>query len=196
MIELLLNMSTAGSEGHIGWFENRQKILKEFIEELRPTNLIEIGLNMGHSCKLICDTISDIKKIDYDYSQQEINFYVFEICTYEWMEPNFKILQEHYKEWNIKLSFIKGSTLDTLQPFLKDYDDFFDFIEIDGSHAFEIAHSDILNAYNKIRKGGIIYIDDYTPSEIGSAVVKAVDEVDWIKYDISNGDDIFWGIKK
>jgi predicted O-methyltransferase YrrM len=112
------------------------------------------------------------------------------------MEPNFRALQEYYKNQNIKLIFIKGSTLDTLEPFLRDYDDFFDFIEVDGSHAFEIAHSDILNTYNKIRKGGVLYIDDYTPTEVESAVVKAVDEVDWSGYDVKNGDDIFWGIKK
>ena len=195
MIELLPNMTNEGSEGHLGWFENRQLRLREFIKMLSPVNLMEIGFNMGHSCKFICDTILEIKNSDSSYMKKEVNFYVFDICYHEWMEMNFNILQEYYKNYNIKLNFIKGSTPETLEPFLKDYDGVFDFIEVDGSHVLEIAHSDMLNVYNKIRKGGLIYVDDYTPTDTNSPVVKAVGLVDWSKYDIANDDDIFFGIK-
>ena len=196
MIELLLNMTDEGSEGHIGWFENRQLRLIEIIETLMPVNIIEIGFNMGHSCKLICDTISGLKDNNEDYDKKEVAIYVFDICTPFWMESNVDALRQHYKDRNIKLSFIKGSTLDTLKPFLGSHDGSFDFIEVDGSHVFEIAHSDILNVYDKVREGGVLYVDDYTPSDIDSPVVKAVASVNWDKYDTWYDDDIFFGVKK
>jgi hypothetical protein len=196
MIELLTGMHTDGGEGHIGWFEDRQQKMKEFIEELYPVNLIEIGFNMGHSCKLICDTIVDLKKNVRSYKKQRINFYVFDICSYGGVEDNFKILQEYYKDKNIKLNFIKGSSVDTVKSFIKDFEGVFDFVEVDGLHTPDYVHKDIINTYKKIRKGGIIYVDDYKSTHTPCYIEEGVDSVDWSEYDIDSIDGLFWGIKK
>ncbi len=196
MIELLNGMTNEGSEGHIGWFENRQTKLKEIIESLCPINLIEIGFNMGHSCKLICDTILELRENDIDYRKHQINFFVFDNFPHAWSRNNFRILMGFYKEKGIELSASKGSTVDTLDLFFTTHNGLFDFIEVDGSHIFDIAHSDILNVYNKVRAGGVLYIDDYTPTEINSGVVRAVDAIDWIGHNTEATEDIFLAIKK
>jgi len=196
MIELLSGMANEGSEGHIGWFENRQRKLKEVIEKVRPVNLIEIGFNMGHSCKLICDTILGLKENDDNYSGQKIYFYVFDTYPHKWSKSNFGILKNYYKKEGIELYLIGGSTADTLEPYLLRYDGVFDFIEVDGSHDLKIAHNDILNVYNKVRVGGVIYIDDYVVEQPSNNVQRAVDMVDWNKYDIEITEDIFLATRK
>jgi len=197
MIELLTGMYDQGWEGHIGWFESRQKKLREFIRGLYPVNLIEIGFNMGHSCKLICDVILELKRNNVNYEGIEVNFYVFDICSYGCVESNFKILQEYYRNNNIKLSLIQGSSLDTVEPFLRDFDSLFDFIEIDGLHTSDGVYEDIIHTYEKIRRGGIIYVDDYKSTEIPCPQIEeGVNRVNWDKYDINNINGVFWGVKQ
>jgi hypothetical protein len=53
-MELLEGMRNDCQEGNISWFPERQKSLSEIITKLKPTNLIQIGFNMGHSALLIC----------------------------------------------------------------------------------------------------------------------------------------------
>ena len=196
MIELLPKMYDGGYEGHIGWFEPRQEKLIEIISELKPVNLIEIGFNMGHSCKLICDTIVNLKKDDSDYANKEVNFYVFDICYFGFVEDNFNILQDHYKS-DINLTLIKGSSLDTIRPFMEDKENIFDFIEVDGMHTKEGVLLDIIDTYNKIRKGGVIYVDDYKSTDVPCPQIEeGVSCVDWKRYKTDYIDGVFWGIKK
>jgi hypothetical protein len=197
MIELLSGMYTEAPEGHIGWFEDRQQKLKEIITTLYPINLIEIGFHMGHSCKLICDTIVGLKENDVDYMNKDVNFYVFDINYHQFIESNLNILREYYKNKNIELIFIKGASQITVEPFMRNRDRIFDFIEIDGLHTADGTYKDIMDTYIKIRKGGVLYVDDY--SEIpnsGSEINKAIERVIWNGYDICHIEGIFWGIKK
>ena len=53
-------------------------------------------------------------------------------------------------------------------------DEFFDIVYIDGSHEYEHVKADIEAWLPKVRKGGYICGDDYSPGWQG--VVKAVDE--------------------
>jgi hypothetical protein len=190
-------MYDKGWEGHLGWFESRQEKLKELIINLYPTNLIEIGFNMGHSCKLICDTISELKDNNDNYARREVNFYVFDIGYYGCVESNFNILQEYYQSKNIKLYLIMGASENTIKPFLNEVGDIFDFIEIDGSHTADGVYGDIMNTYKMIKSGGVIYVDDYKSTEIPCPQVdESVDKIDWSEYDINNIDGVFWGIRK
>jgi hypothetical protein len=197
MITLLPDMASKDvGEGHIGWFSTRQEKIKEIITQLKPLRLSEIGFHMGYSCKLICDTILETKKKDENYKDR-INFYIFDICLYPHVEPNFSIMQKYYKDKNIQLQLIKGSSLITVEPFMKNHDNNFDFIEIDGSHTTEDVKTDILNTYHKIRNGGIIYIDDYKSTEIPSVGVEnGVNSINWDEYVTKHIDGVFWGIKK
>ena len=195
MIELLPNMYDKLHEGHIGWFESRQEKLRDIIKQLKPLNLIEIGFNMGHSCKLICDTIIELKDYDSDYKNKEANFYVFDICVHKRTEGNFNIIQHHYRK-DITLSFIKGSSQDTVKNFMRDKDNIFDFIEIDGAHTKEAVSSDITDTFNKVRRGGVMYIDDYESTEIPCPLVEdGIHNVNWQHYRTGSIDGVFWGVK-
>ena len=197
MIQLLPEMYDKMSEGHIGWFENRQDKLRELILQLKPLSLIEIGFNMGHSCKLICDTIVELKNNDEDYAKKDVLIYVFDICHSWVVGKNLGILNEYYKGNNINLTLIVGSSAETLSPFMECNNYLFDFIEVDGDHSLSGVSTDIKNVYNKIRSGGIIYVDDYMGIEYPMPTVdEGVNCVDWCEYNIDNIPGVFWGIKK
>jgi len=171
-------------EGHIGWFEDRQAKFIEIIKDLKPKNIIEIGYNAGHSALLICQN----SPVD--------NLYIFDINTHHYTIPNYNVFKNAYPDKNIV--FTEGSTIDTLKPFMDAYDgELFDFVEVDGGHTTDLVLNDVYSTWNKIRSGGIIYIDDYNASRFNSPEVDAgVDSIDWSKFDTFSVDGIFWAIKK
>jgi predicted O-methyltransferase YrrM len=195
MIKLLEGMIDGQGEGHIGWFPERQQKLTEIITSSKPSNLIEIGFNKGHSALLILNTISFLKKIDKEYSNKEINFLIFDICGYSYTEPNFEILKKYFS--NINMELIKGSSLDTVKPYLEEKNIKFDFIEVDGLHTNEAVYQDILNTCQYINDNGIIYVDDYKSTKVPCDIDKGVEKFDWKSngFNINTIDGLFWAKK-
>ena len=115
-MELLKGMVQSGCEGNISWFENRQKKMRELIDEIKPTNLIQIGFNLGHSALLICEKIKEKKNEDESYANKKINFYknIFnKILSYlngkittETDKTEYLRLKNYLNELNMKDFFI------------------------------------------------------------------------------------------
>ena len=180
-------------EGNVSWFPVRQLVLAGLILKCRPETIIEIGFNMGHSCKLVMDTLLEIKDPD---CQNQIKIYVFDICAHDYTEPNFEILKEEYEKFGFELVLIKGSSLDTLSNFLKNIDHV-DFSNIDGLHTPEGVTSDFNNLKDKTSKDGIIFIDDYnSPVLPEKELSSTIDTLDWSQFYTSWVPGVKWGIKK
>lgn len=176
-MSLLEGMYNGIGEGNISWFPNRMDLLKRIITETKPTKLIEIGFNMGHSAKLTIDSILSID--DPEYQQQEKIFYIFDICKEEYVKPNFAILNEFYKNEKIKIIFIEGNSKDTLDRTLSEHNiSNLDFVNIDGEHTEEAVISDILSVKDRMKLNGTIYIDDYNYVVIQNGI----NRVDWLGY--------------
>jgi len=194
-MELLEGMRTDCYEGNISWFPHRQKTLKDIIEGYKPTTIMEIGFNMGHSMKLICDTLLELKS--QDKITEPIRIFVFDICEYECTTHNFNIMADVYKQYGIYLNLIPGNSIETIPQFFKYNDITFDFIEIDGCHIYNYVKNDINNTIDKIKNGGLIYIDDYksTKGPIPD-VDSAVDEFNWVGWNTYYTDGAFWAEKQ
>jgi predicted O-methyltransferase YrrM len=192
---LLPKMEECG-EGHIGQFPERQEKLVEFINTIKPINLIEIGFNNGNSAILICQTIDKLIENDDDYKNKKINFFIFDICRHPCSKTNFEILKEKYQN-KINLNFIEGSSVITLKEFMSNNELLFDFIEIDGGHDFYTLTSDIQNTINFLKTEGLMYIDDYNsyPHAL-DGVNKGVDEYNWDGFDHDSIQGLFWAVKK
>ncbi len=187
----LLNGMQSGCEGNISWFENRQEKIVEIIKEIKPKNLIEIGFNVGHSALLICNTISDLKKQYIEYSDTEVNFYIFDICSCVSTKSNFEILKNNFKE-NLKLHLIEGDSLLTVSSFLSSNNILFDFIEVDGCHTYDCVIEDIRNTIDSLNKNGIMYIDDYKSVAVPIVDVdNGVDSFDWSNFKTEYIDGVF-----
>ncbi len=195
-MELLEGMRNDCQEGNISWFPERQKSLSEIIGKLKPTNLIQIGFNMGHSALLICDVIALMKK-NNEYTQDPVTIHVFDLCEHECTVPNFEILSEEAKKHNIYLNLVPGSSLETIPQFMMSNDMLFDFIEIDGCHTFECLLEDAKNTIPRLKPGGIVYIDDYKSSNVPiPAVDKGIETINWEGFNTYYIDGAFWAEKQ
>jgi predicted O-methyltransferase YrrM len=194
-MKLLPKMEECG-EGHVGFFPERQEKLVEFIETIKPINLIEIGFNAGHSALLICETIKKAMKKDENYKNEKINFFIFDICGHPCSKRNFEILKDKYKK-KINLKLIEGNSIYTLKEFMSNNRLLFDFIEVDGGHDSITLTNDIQNTINFLRTGGLMYVDDYKsyPHAL-EGVDKGVDDYNWDGFDHDFIQGLFWAVKK
>ena len=195
MIKLLEGMETQG-EGNISWFPNREETLKQFLMAYPPKVIVEIGFCMGHSMKLIIDTLTEKNNcLGCDYSGIE-KIYVFDICegtnngiggNHNYVKPNFEIMKKHYKD--IDMILIEGDSLETVKPFMDSLEGGVDFIEIDGFHEGINPAKDIENTIDKLNIGGYIYVDDYNNQY--TAIKNAVDNRNWSDFDTFYYQDVF-----
>lgn len=188
-MELLDGMYNGVGEGNISWFPDRMDLLQKIMINLNPTLLVEIGFNMGHSCKLMCDTL--IKKYGNGVHRR---IYCFDVCVREYAEPNFKIMKPFYEKFNIDLVFIKGDSAITLPEYLNSNNIVdIEFANIDGDHTYEGATRDFNNLKDRIKIGGLVYIDDYRAGQPG--VDKAIDNFDWTSFRINSIPGVMYGTK-
>jgi hypothetical protein len=195
-MNLLEGMRNDCQEGNISWFPERQKTMVDLIMNYKPQRLIQIGFNMGHSALIICDTIASMKKSG-NYSEEPVIMHVFDLCEHECTIPNFEILAEEAKKHNIFLNLIPGSSLETLPQFMSYNEELFDFIEIDGCHTYECLKEDIKNTINRVKPGGILYVDDFNSSNVKIADVdKGIEDTDWSGFKTFAIDGAFWAEKE
>jgi len=195
MIDLFPEMEDCSKEGNISWFPNRIEKMKELLVLSRPKNIIEIGFNLGHSAKLICESVLDLKKKYSDYYSEEINFFIFDLGQYDCTKVNFEVLKEKYKG-DINMNLVLGSTMETLSSFFEVCDKKFDFIEIDGCHSVECIKNDLQHTIDKISNEGIIYIDDYKSSKYRfTEIEQEVDNLSWENFSVDYIDGVFWAKK-
>ena len=195
-MELLEGMRNDCKEGNISWFPERQKTLIDLIKKNKPHSIIEIGFNMGHSSLIICDTIVRMIQ-DGEFDKEPVTINVFDICEHECTVPNFKILSESVKPYGIFMNLIPGSSLDTIPNFMNAHDIMFDFVEIDGCHTYECLLKDVENTWDRVKPGGIIYIDDYKSTEVNIPDVdRGIESINWGGFNTYYIDGAFWAEKK
>jgi predicted O-methyltransferase YrrM len=195
-MELLTGMLDNG-EGNISWYPERQYTLVDLIRQHKPRNIIEIGVNAGHSTLLIVNTLVEIIEKDPGFNSEKIVIFLFDICKYECTEHNYLILKNYAKQYNIQIELFKGDSLDMVPRVLSNYPFNFDFVEIDGAHFRDYVLGDILNTYQKINDNGIIYIDDFNSSKDPTPDVnEVVTEFNWQGFHTYYIDGVFWAQKQ
>lgn len=180
-------------EGKITWFPERVSLLKDLISRIEdPRTLIEVGFNLGHSAKIVCDNL-----IKRDNTVNR-NFYIFDICFHGYIENNFEIMKNHYKKFNITLFLIKGSSLDTLEKTLNELNIIdIDFANIDGLHTPEGVTNDFNAIKDRMRKNGIIHVDDYNSIQCPEIELSiAIDKLDWSSFESDSIIGVKFGKKK
>lgn len=196
-MELLKGMVENCGETNISLYPERQRILIDIISKKKPKKIIEIGFNEGHSAKIICDTICKLKQEDEDYLKTPIVFLVFDICKYECTTTNFNIIAEHYKGWNIFMNLIPGDSRETLPRALSNFNENFDFIEIDGCNSRECVEADLKNVLFRLNKNGFVYLNDFNSSKNPTiGVDETIRNFNWDGFEFYHTDGLFWAEKK
>jgi predicted O-methyltransferase YrrM len=125
---------------------------------------VEVGTYKGGYAKVLCDSNPNLHLTCVD------PWRAYGKWSQEHEDAMYAIAVETLKGCNV--TFLRKPSLEALSDF---EDESLDFVFIDGDHMFDAVIQDIIHWTHKVRKEGIVLVNDYWVSGIGADVVKAVD---------------------
>ena len=143
-------------EGNTGKYIQYQSFLYNFIRDLNPKHILEIGFNAGHSACCFLNACPNTK------------MYSFDICRWGTEVLARDVLKKHFD-----LTLIEGDSTKTIPEFFKQNSISFDFIFIDGGHFEDVPYLDIMNTKNYLSQNGVILIDDLNVGTVNDCIVKS-----------------------
>lgn len=123
-------------------FINKTKNISNLVLNKDIKTVMEIGFNAGFSTLLMLLSNDTIKITCYDLGE------------HSYTRPCFEKLKETFGD---RIHLVIGDSTKTL----KDVNETYDIIHIDGGHSTEVAQSDIVQSYRLAKKGTILIMDDY-----------------------------------
>ena len=161
------------------------------IQKKNPKNFLEIGIFHGVTARNVCELMHNNHKNNFKYVGidifEESEKYIDEIVpVYKFKNPIKNFYFRYIKKQN---PYSEEAVLDLLSKFKKNIEilkgnsneivqnlqnNYFDYIFIDGGHAYETVKKDLINCKDKLSNHGIILCDDYDLGHTG--VKRAVDE--------------------
>lgn len=163
--------------------------INECIENVRPLNIMEIGVWNGNRA------VSMIKSASKHTPIELINYYGFDLFdemdakTFkeeiaQWPPDKKEVLEHIKKETGANIKLSAGNTLNTLREQVTDLPKM-DFIYIDGGHAIETVQNDWEYSSKLMHNNTVVIFDDYWPErgDFGGCK-KIVDEIDRNIYDV------------
>ena len=167
--------------------------LLNHIAQLKPKNLLEVGVFHGVTSRNICELLYSIHGNDFKFTgidlfekntkniEDEIppqttfsnplkTFYYNYI---ERLDPySLESVLKLLKKFKININIIKGNS----NQILKEIDVYtFDYVFLDGGHKYETVKNDLNNLTNVIKHNGVIVCDDYNLN-YAPGVKKAINE--------------------
>ena len=130
-------------EGHIAQNKAQVEKMKEICLAIKPTNILEIGFNAGHSSALMLEhTNACIVSVD--------------LCEHAYTYDGKEMIDNIFPERHI---LIKGNSTEVLAgdevPHLH-----YDIIFIDGGHSYNVCKSDLIKCEKYASPDTIIIVDD------------------------------------
>lgn len=155
--KILDGLSVSDPEGNCFYYHKTTTEFKELI--CKRANILyhakdckrlcEIGLNAGHSAVLIQLVAAPDAFLQY-----------FDLGEHKYARPAFEYLKTNFPQ---SIDIVFGDSKITMPAFIKECPETvesFDFVHVDGGHEYECFSSDIQQAMQLCKKGGIIVIDD------------------------------------
>jgi len=191
-----------------GWHNSSHFIFQSVVDQTQAVKGIEIGCWHGASTIEIAKAMQSIAKPNSVPSLVCIDTWLGALEFYTTPTPE-RNLQKEMGYPQVYFQFLSNcvdnDVIDIIEPLplpsktaaqvlnAKEMTDF-DFVYIDGSHEYEDVKSDILQYYDMLRPGGIMFGDDYTNGAF-PGVADAVNEL-FFHEQIEVVDNWFWLVKK
>ena len=142
----LKNNNCYVNEGYTSQVPEQVRILKDLINNDKIINILEIGMNAGHSSCLFLE------------NNEKCNVFSFDIGTHHYVNIGKQYIDNTYP--NRHKLFIGDSKI-SLPLFINNYKEAkMDVIFIDGGHDYGTATSDLINCRNLSHKDTILIMDD------------------------------------
>ena len=136
------------------WFQTRVKEWERFVVPLKPERFLEIGSYEGQSVKWVLDKFKACSAVCIDTWENEGQG----TANQDDISRAEKNFHQNMKEYEGRVKAIKSVSAKAL----KDLDEKFDLIYIDGSHFAKNVLEDALLCFPLLRKHGLMIFDDYT----------------------------------
>ena len=147
------------------WFVGAKPIWANLLSRLRPRRMLEIGSYEGQSTCFLIETAGALHESEVhciDTWQGGIEHDSVDMSAVERRFLNNTRLACAQTQHSITLTLHRSrSDLALAQLFVQVYENYFDFIYIDGSHQAPDVLADAILSFRLLRKGGIIAFDDY-----------------------------------
>ena len=143
-----------------GVVNNFEYVFNKYLTNKNSLSMLQIGAYTGRSSEWMLNTVNKTCKL-------------VDIDTWEGSKEEYKHLDNHKQDFkNIENIYdarmsnfsnvvkFKG-TSDSYFESIKNQEEVFDFIYVDGSHKHNDVYNDAINSYRHLKKGGIIAFDDY-----------------------------------
>jgi predicted O-methyltransferase YrrM len=134
-------------EGHVNQVPDQATLVASYTAKSNVKNVLEIGFNAGHS--------SDV----FLKSNDNITVTSFDIGTHNYLIYGKSYIDQKYPK---RHKLIIGDSMESLPKFITNTDTKYDVIFIDGSYAYDVCYSDLINCKNLAHKDTIVIMDDVT----------------------------------
>jgi predicted O-methyltransferase YrrM len=160
--------------------------LRDWVVQEKATRTVEIGLGYGISALHICEGMlmnsgTTHRHVVIDPNQATR----FSDCGMQFLdEAGVGEMVEHYAE----------ESQIVLPRFLHEARSF-DFAYVDGNHRFDRVFVDLFYLGHLVRKGGIIFLDDYQLPGVARATSFFTSNLGWALAEVSASDDLHqWAV--
>jgi|SRR6185436_1115883 len=127
----------------------------------------EIGVRHGDFSKILCESIKSLEKLylvdPYATVPEDPRSKIY---TPERQEQFYETARKNVAGYPV-CEFVRKTSMEAVRDI--DYGSL-DFVYIDGAHTFDYVMTDIIEWARRVRKGGIVFGDDYKPHKTGDVI--------------------------
>jgi predicted O-methyltransferase YrrM len=147
------------------WFVNHLPIWRGIFSKYAPERILEVGSFEGRSAAYIieeCPSLAEMVCIDTweDYPGMQWQFANVQMSAVERRFDDNMAVARHRRETPIDLRKIRDRSAHALATLVAQRQTF-DLVYIDGSHMADDVLTDAVFAFQLLRPGGVMILDDY-----------------------------------
>ncbi len=160
--------------------------LRDWVLREGATQTIEIGLGYGISALYICEG----SLVNSDSTARHVMVDPYQAARFSDLGLQFlgeagigEMVEHHEEESQIALPRLLGEARS------------FDFAFVDGNHRFDAVFVDLFYLGRLVRKGGIVFLDDYQLPGVARAASFFASNLGWTLEEVSAADDLHqWAV--
>lgn len=137
------------------------RALYSLVYKLRIKSILEIGTHIGSSTIYLALALKDQNCEKLNLTSVDI-LDVNDTRTQPWLNHNSKFSPAKMVDELFCSSFVKFISSDSLK-FMRDCNDKFDLVFLDGSHSASVVYREVPEALKLLNENGLIILHDYFP---------------------------------